>query len=146
MAILDKTALLTPTDLKCETVEVGSGEVLMQEFSWAERIRARDELRAMDTDDDERAARALLRVLVVPSLRNEDRSVMFPPEEWDEAVVGLMDALPPANVGQLIDGGLRVQGMGKDALKEAVGNSDATRSGPSPSGSPETSVIPASAS
>jgi len=146
MAILDKTALLTPTDLKCETVEVGSGEVLMQEFSWTERVRVKDELQAVDTGDDELAARALLRVLVVPSLRNEDRSVMFPPEEWDEAVDGLADALKPSDILQLIDGGLRVQGLGTAALKEAVGNSDATRSGPSPSGSPETSATPASAS
>uniref|UniRef100_A0A6M3JIK7 Tail assembly chaperone n=1 Tax=viral metagenome TaxID=1070528 RepID=A0A6M3JIK7_9ZZZZ len=146
MAILDKAALLTPSDLKCETVTVGSGEVVMQEFSWAERIRAREELQAMGAGDDEQSARALLRVLVVPSLRNEDRSVMFPPEERDEAVVGLMAALPPASIMQLIDGGLHVQGMGKDILKEAVGNSEATRSDSSPSGSPETSATPASAS
>ena len=146
MAILDKAALLTPSDLKCETVKVGplGGEVVMQELSVAERLRVLREFRALDATDEEEATRGLI-ALVVASLRNEDGSVMFPPSEREDAVDGLMGRSSPA-IEQLVAECQRIQGMGADTIKEAVGNSEATRSEGSPSGSPETSVTQASAS
>ena len=146
MAILSKEALLTPSDLKCETVKIGplGGEVVMQELSVAERLRVLKEFRALDTEDEVAATRGLI-ALVVASLRNDDLSVMFPPEEREEAVTGLM-ARSSAAVEQLVTECQRIQGMGAGALKEAVGNSEATRSDSSPSGSPEISATPASAS
>lgn len=146
MAILDRAALLTPSDLKCETVKIGplGGEVVMQELSVVERLRVLKEFRALDTEDEVAATRGLI-ALVVASLRNEDHSVMFPPEEREEAVDGLM-ARSSAAVEQLVTECQRIQGMGQGALKEAVKNSEATRSDSSPSGSPETSATPTSVS
>ena len=145
MAILDKAALLTPSDLKCEAVKIWplGGEVVMQELSVAERLRVLRDFRALDANDEEAATRGLI-ALVVASLRNEDGSVMFPPEERADAVEGLMGRSSPA-IEQLVAECQRIQGMGADAIKEAVGNSEATRRELSPSGSPETSDTPASA-
>lgn len=146
MAILDRGALLTPSDLKRITEPVGplGGEVNMQELSVAERLRIKERYaKNVDTDNEEQATRFLM-VMVVASLRNEDWSVMFAPEEWDESVEGLLAHNGPA-IDALVAMNQKLHGQTEDALKEAVKNSEAIRSEPGFSGSPETPATPTSA-
>ena len=140
---MDKAALFASLDLKSEAVEIAPGDfVRMQELSVAERERVRGSIQGLNEDAPEFAFRVLLG-LVVASLRNDDGAVMFPPEEWAEATDALMTNASAAPVGRMVDACQRINGMGEDALKEAVGNSDASPSDASCSGSPETSDSPA---
>lgn len=144
MAFIGKGALLKPSDLKRETVTIGplGGEVVMRELTVAERLAAKKRLTAADLEDGEQSTRAVLG-LVVFCLCNEDGTAMFPESEWKEAVDGLLQQSNPA-VEELMSECLRIQGMGRDAVKVAVGNSEASPSGSSSSGSPETSdTLPA---
>ena len=108
----------------------------------AERLYARKMFEAVDQNDEEAATVAVL-ALVVSSLCNDDeeQTVMFPEVEWDEAVQALLQ-LSNAEVENLMAECLRIQGMGENAQKDAVKNSEASPSDSSSSGSPETSDTP----
>jgi hypothetical protein len=140
---MDRAALMSALDLKSEAVEIAPGDfVTMAELSVAERERVRGSIKGLDEDAPEFAFRVLL-ALVVASLRSDDGSVMFPPEEWTEATDALLTNASAAPVGRMVDACQRIQGLGEDALKEEVGNSEASPSDASCSGSPETSDSPA---
>lgn len=144
MAFVDKRALLKPKALKREKVTVGDGDdfVLMRELTVAERLYARKTFVGVDQNDEEEATVAVL-ALVVSSLCNDDeeQTIMFPEAEWDEAVQALLQ-LSNAEVENLMAECLRIQGMGENAQKEAVKNSEASPSDSSCSGSPKTSDTP----
>jgi hypothetical protein len=141
---MDKGALFSALDLGSELVEIAPGDfVRMAEMSVAERERVRGSIQGLDEDAPEFAFRVLL-ALVVASLRNDDGSVMFPPEEWAGATDALLMRSKSGPVGRMVDACQRIQGLGEDELKDAVKNSEASPSDASCSGSPKTSDSPTS--
>jgi hypothetical protein len=63
--------------------------------------------------------------LVAVALCNEDNSPMFPDAaEHDAVVEELLAKKSNPAVQAMIEGCLAIQGMKKDAMKDAVGNSD----------------------
>lgn len=145
MAFLSKAALLTPSDLKRETVSLGDrGDVRMREMAVNERLSAAKRFGAVDSDDPTQAMLSVLGLVVV-SLCNDDDSPMFPTDEEREEAAEALLGLSNADVETLIRECLRINGMDKEATKRAVGNSDASLSDTSSSGSPETSDTPQSA-
>ena len=142
MAFLGKEALLKPSDLKRETVQVGplGGEVILRELSVVERFRVLKRFDITDEEDPAQAMRAVLAMVVV-SLCNDDGSPMFSDDEVEEGVNGL-EQHSSAAVEELMTACQRLQGLDKDATERAVGNSDASPSDSSSSGSPEISDSP----
>ena len=120
---LGRNALHSPT-LKQETVTIASlgGEVILSELSVADRLRASKVFAAVAEGDTDGTYRALL-AQVAMSLRNEDGSPMCGPDDIAGMVESLMQH-PGKVVDELTSECMRIQGIGKEDLKETVGNSD----------------------
>ena len=125
---LGKDALLRAQTLKRETVQIGplGGEVVLRELTLAERLRCNKRFIGIKDNDAEAAYRAAL-AQALTALCNEDGSPMFAEDEIDGAVEQML-GLSSAAIEQLILESSRLQGVSKESLKDAVGNSAGTPS------------------
>lgn len=127
---LDKAGLLGQKTLRRKLVALGEGAVWMREFAVAERARLKDKYKAAD-DSAEAGLRSSLAILAV-ALETDDGAPMF----TDAEIPGAVEALGEGSsdrVGRLIEAMQELNGLGEGALKEALGKSEPTPSGPSSS-------------
>lgn len=124
---LDRTALLTQDGLRRETValvSLGGAEVRMRQLSAGEYLDCSKDFADADKADADGAAQMRVSLgMVARSLCNEDDTDMFPNHAEHADVIDGLLRKASAVVQELIRECLRIQGLGKDALKVAVGNS-----------------------
>lgn len=145
MGFLGKDDLLKKASLKRATVKVGDGdEVVMRELSVADRLTAGKFFGEVKEGDTVGQTKAML-AQVAMSLCNEDGTQMCAGEEEVAIVAQALMDRSSRLVQDLINECLTLNGFGKEAIKEALGNSGEITTGNSSSGSPVISDTPAPA-
>jgi hypothetical protein len=124
LGFLGKDALLQKTALRRATVKVGpdGDEVVMRELSVTDRMRAGKMVGEVKEGDTEGQTRALL-AQVALALCNEDESPMCANDDEVSLLASALMDRSSRLVQDMITECLALNGFGKEALKDAVGNS-----------------------
>lgn len=120
MSVLDRDTLIGRAKPTYETVAIGplGGEVVIRRLPISERMAVEQQ---WPPNGNDAAQMRYALALTVRSLCNEDRTPMFDAENTAAHIEALMESVPEP-VQELMAACLKVQGLGGDQLKDAVGN------------------------